>query len=66
MVELNHPASHLCLGLRKARVEGVQKLLVKNGVEESRLTATTNDGNLSDLGEKCVAIDRAATIEEAN
>ncbi len=52
--------------LRKARVEGVQKLLVKNGVEESRLTATTNDGNLSDLGEKCVAIDRAVTIEEAN
>ena len=52
--------------LRKARVEGVQKLLVNNGVEESRLTATTNDGNLSDLGEKCVAIDRAVTIEEAN
>ena len=51
--------------LRKARVNGVEKLLVKSGVAASQLTATTNDGNLSDLGEKCVALDRAVTIEEA-
>ena len=51
--------------LRKNRAEGVQKLLVKNGVAESQLTVTTNNGNLSDLGEKCVALDRAVTIEEA-
>lgn len=50
--------------LRKNRAEGVQKLLVKNGVAESQLEVTTNNGNLSDLGEKCVALDRAVTIEE--
>ncbi|MCM1067219.1 MAG: OmpA family protein [Muribaculaceae bacterium] len=51
--------------LRKNRAEGVQKLLVRNGVKDSQLTVTTNNGNLSDLGEKCVALDRAVTIEEA-
>lgn len=50
--------------LRKNRAEGVQKLLVRNGVPESQLTVKTNDGNLSDLGEKCVALDRAVTIDE--
>lgn len=50
--------------LRKARAEGVQKLLVRNGVPESQLNVTTNNGNLSDLGEKCVALDRAVTIDE--
>lgn len=50
--------------LRKNRAEGVQKLLVKNGVAANRLEVATNDGNLSDLGEKCVALDRAVTIEE--
>ncbi len=50
--------------LRKNRAEGVAKLLKANGVAESQLTVTTNDGNLSDLGEKCVALDRAVTIEE--
>lgn len=51
--------------LRKNRAEGVAKLLVRNGVPESQITTTTNNGNLSDLGEKCVALDRAVTIEEA-
>lgn len=51
--------------LRKARAEGVQKLLVRNGVPSSQLEVTTNNGNLSDLGEKTVALDRAVTIEEA-
>lgn len=51
--------------LRKNRAEGVAKLLVKNGVPESQISTTTNNGNLSDLGEKCVALDRAVTIEEA-
>lgn len=51
--------------LRKNRAEGVSKLLQRNGVPASQLTVTTNNGNLSDLGEKCVALDRAVTIEEA-
>ncbi|MDE6098924.1 MAG: hypothetical protein K2G24_08560 [Muribaculaceae bacterium] len=51
--------------LRKARVDGVYKALLKNGVPASQLTATTNNGNLCDLGEKYVALDRAVTIEEA-
>lgn len=50
--------------LRKNRAAGVEKLLLKNGVKESQLEVTTNNGNLSDLGEKCVALDRAVTIEE--
>lgn len=51
--------------LRKARVNGVYDFLVKKGVPASQLTATTNNGNLCDLGEKYVALDRAVTIEEA-
>lgn len=50
--------------LRKNRAAGVEKLLLKNGVKENQLEVTTNNGNLSDLGEKCVALDRAVTIEE--
>lgn len=50
--------------LRKNRAESVKKVLVKNGVAADRLTVTTNKGNLSDLGEKCVALDRAVTIDE--
>lgn len=52
--------------LRHNRVNGVLKQLVKKGVPESQLTATINAGNLCDLGEKYVALDRAVTIEEAN
>ena len=50
--------------LRKNRVAGVEKELKKNGVPASQITATTNNGNLCDLGEKFVALDRAVTIEE--
>ncbi|MGM9851554.1 MAG: OmpA family protein [Muribaculaceae bacterium] len=50
--------------LRNNRVNGVQKKLVKCGVPESQITATINNGNLCDLGEKYVALDRAVTIEE--
>ena len=50
--------------LRKNRVAGVEKQLIKNGVPASQLTATTNNGSLCDLGEKFVALDRAVTIEE--
>jgi outer membrane protein OmpA-like peptidoglycan-associated protein len=51
--------------IRQNRVDGVQKQLVKFGVNASQLKATTNSGNLCDLGEKYVALDRAVTIEEA-
>lgn len=51
--------------LRQNRVNGVYNKLVKCGVPASQLTATTNNGNLCDLGEKYVALDRAVTIEEA-
>lgn len=50
--------------LRKNRVAGVEKELKKNGVPASQMTATTNNGNLCDLGEKFVDLDRAVTIEE--
>lgn len=50
--------------LRHNRVNGVYNNLLKNGVAASQLTATTNNGNLCDLGEKYVALDRAVTIEE--
>lgn len=51
--------------LRHNRVNGVEKQLVKMGVPQSQLTATINNGNLCDLGEKYVALDRAVTIDEA-
>lgn len=50
--------------LRHARVEGVKRQLVRFGVEESQLNVTVNNGNLSDLGEKAVQLDRAVTIIE--
>lgn len=52
--------------LRHNRVNGVEKYLLKCGVPASQLEATINAGNLCDLGEKYVALDRAVTIEEAN
>ena len=51
--------------LRHARVEGVKRQLVRLGVPESQLNTTVNNGNLTDLGEKAVQLDRAVTIEEA-
>lgn len=50
--------------LRNNRVNGVKKQLVKMGVPESQFDVTINAGNLCDLGEKYVALDRAVTIEE--
>lgn len=54
--------------LRHNRVNGVYNQLVKLGVSESQLTATTNNGSLCNItvdGEKYVSLDRAVTIEEA-
>jgi hypothetical protein len=51
--------------LRHARVNGVQRQLVRFGVDSNKLNATVNSGNLTDLGEKAVQLDRAVTIEEA-
>lgn len=50
--------------LRHARVNGVQRQLVRFGVAESQLNATVDNGNLTDLGEKAVQLDRAVTIVE--
>ena len=48
--------------LRNARANGVEKVLLKNGVDPSQLTVTTNSKNLNDMGEKFVSLDRATTI----
>ncbi len=50
--------------LRKNRVAGVEKQLLKFGVPAAQITATTDNGNLCDMGEKFVALDRAVTIDE--
>ncbi|MBO5455148.1 MAG: OmpA family protein [Muribaculaceae bacterium] len=50
--------------LRNARAKGVEKVLLQNGVNPSQLDVTTNNGNLNDMGEKFVSLDRAVTIEE--
>lgn len=50
--------------LRHNRVNGVEKQLVRLGVPKSQLTVTINNGNLCDMGEKFVALDRAVTISE--
>ena len=51
--------------LRKDRVNGVKKALVRKGVEESRLDAQINDGNLTNFGAKSASLDRAVTIQVA-
>ncbi len=50
--------------LRKARAASASKQLQNCGVSENQLNVTINNGNLSDLGEKFVALDRAVTIEK--
>jgi outer membrane protein OmpA-like peptidoglycan-associated protein len=50
--------------LRQNRVNGVKNQLVKLGVSESQLEATTNNGNRVDLGDKCLTLDRCVTIVE--
>ncbi len=50
--------------LRKNRVNGVEKQLIRFGVSQSQLTSKIDNGNLCNLGEKYVALDRATTIYE--
>lgn len=50
--------------LRHARANGVEKVLLRNGVNASQLDVTINNGNLNDMGEKFVSLDRAVTIEK--
>lgn len=50
--------------LRKARAASVEAQLKKCGVPAKQLEVGINDGNLCDLGEKYVALDRAVTINE--
>ncbi len=50
--------------LRHARANGVKAALLGYGVDASQLDVTINAGNLCDLGEKCVSLDRAVTIDE--
>ena len=49
--------------LRHARANGVEKVLLRNGVNPSQLNVTTNNANLNDMGEKFVSLDRAVTIK---
>ncbi len=49
--------------LRHARANGVEKVLLRNGVNPSQLDVTVNNGNLNDMGEKFVSLDRAVTIK---
>ena len=51
--------------LRENRVNTVKNQLVKYGVNEANLNATINNGNRVDLGDKCLTLDRAVTIEVA-
>ncbi|MCM1163696.1 MAG: OmpA family protein [Muribaculaceae bacterium] len=49
--------------LRHARANGVEKVLLRNGVNPSQLDVTVNNSNLNDMGEKFVSLDRAVTIQ---
>ena len=49
--------------LRHARANGVEKVLLRNGVPASQLDVTVNNANLNDMGEKFVSLDRAVTIK---
>lgn len=51
--------------LRKNRAASVERQLLKAGVPAAQFETTINAGNLVDLGEKFVALDRATTIQEA-
>ncbi len=51
--------------LRAKRAEGVKDLLVRSGVDASRLSVAENSGNRMGEGDQFVALDRAVTIEEA-
>lgn len=51
--------------LRQARANSVEKILLRNGVDAGQLNVTTNNGNLCDMGDKYVSLDRAVTIKAA-
>lgn len=51
--------------LRKNRAASVEKQLLKAGVPAGQFETTINNGNLCDMGEKFVALDRATTIAVA-
>lgn len=51
--------------IRKARAAGVEKALLRDGVNADQLIVNTNNGNLNDMGEKYVSLDRAVTIKAA-
>ena len=53
------------VNLRKNRAASVEKQLLKAGVPADQFNTTINNGNLVDMGEKFVALDRAATIQIA-
>lgn len=48
--------------LKNERVKSVKSILVKYGVDESRLVVAMGDGSLAKLGEKGASLDRAVTI----
>ncbi|MDE6394028.1 MAG: OmpA family protein [Duncaniella sp.] len=49
--------------LRKARANGVERVLLRNGVKAAQLDVTTNDSNLFGEGKEYVSLDRAVTIK---
>lgn len=53
------------VNLRKNRAVSVEKQLLKSGVPAAQFDTTINNGNLVDMGEKFVALDRATTIQVA-
>ena len=53
------------VNLRKNRAASVEKQLLKSGVPAAQFDTTINNGNLVDMGEKFVALDRATTIQVA-
>ena len=51
--------------LRRQRVDGVYNYLIKRGVNDSQLEATTDNGNLLEGGTiESAPLDRAVTIAE--
>ena len=50
--------------LRAKRAEGVKDLLVRSGVDASRLSVAENSGNRMGDGDQFVGLDRAVTLEE--
>lgn len=50
--------------LRNARVDGVRNYLISCGVDAAQLESGIDSNNLTDLGQKGMALDRAVTIRE--